>query len=175
MRHYPLRKKESAKVKNAVCLKFGKTLCDYVKEAKRTSVLKFNDTIVVLIDDYPSFITDEYYSELIPTLFLIMKLGSKNFKYVRVDEGAVPHILNGADVMIPGITDYSEFDKGDTLVVKDPKNTVLAVGRAIINSSDLQERRKGKAVKMIHYAGDKLWKALLPYARKALLTGKKEK
>ncbi len=175
MKYYPLRKKESAKVKNVVCLKLGEIVCNYVKEAKKVSVLELDDITIVLINDYPAFITDKNYSELIPTLFLIKRLGPKNFKHVKVDEGAVPHILNGADVMIPGITDFSEFSEGDTLIVMGPKDIILAVGKAIIKSAELQKRKKGKAIKTIHYAGDKIWKALLPQARKVLPINIKEK
>ena len=168
MKHYLMRKRESSKIKNAACLKLGEVVCNYVREVKNVSIIELDDSLVVLVNDFPAFITDKYYSELIPSIFLVKSLGPKNFKYVKVDEGAAPHILNGADVMIPGITEYSEFSKGDTLIVMGPeKDAVLAVGNAFLNSLDLKEVKKGKAVKTIHYAGDKLWKALLPYIKES--------
>ena len=42
---------------------------------------------------------------------------------IIVDMGAVPHIVNGADVMRPGIKEFrGEFDEGDLVVVRDERN-----------------------------------------------------
>ena len=80
---------------------------------------------------------------------------------VLVDMGAIPYVCNGADVMSPGITDIDgEFGEGDLVIVRDERHRkALAVGLALVKSGDMREMPKGKAVKSIHYVGDKLWKA----------------
>ncbi len=79
---------------------------------------------------------------------------------VLVDMGAIPYVCNGADVMSPGIVGIDgEFSKGDLVIVKDERHRKsLAVGVALVKSEDMREMPKGKAVKSIHYVGDKLWK-----------------
>ncbi len=79
---------------------------------------------------------------------------------VLVDMGAIPYVCNGADVMSPGITSIDgEFGKGDLVIVRDERHgKSLAVGVALVPSEEMREMPKGKAVKSIHYVGDKLWK-----------------
>lgn len=82
-------------------------------------------------------------------------------KYVTVDMGAVPFIINGADCMGPGITDADESIKpGDFVWIRDAKNLVpLAVGISERTGEELKNKTAGKAVKSLHYVGDKLWKS----------------
>jgi PUA domain protein len=79
---------------------------------------------------------------------------------VLVDMGAIPYVCNGADVMSPGITNIDgDFSEGDLVIVRDERHRKsLAVGVALAPSGDMREMPKGKAVKSIHYVGDKLWK-----------------
>jgi len=76
-----------------------------------------------------------------------------------VDEGAMPYIMNGADVMKPGIIYADESIKaGDFVyVVVEKKETPLAVGIALVDGKDMVGG-KGKAVKNIHHLKDKIWK-----------------
>lgn len=89
----------------------------------------------------------------------IMKYKPKNM-FVTVDMGAVPFIANGADVMGPGIVnaDYN-IKKGDMVWIRDIKNKApLAIGFSLRSAADLVNRTGGKAVKNIHYVGDRLWR-----------------
>ena len=81
-------------------------------------------------------------------------------KYVTVDMGAVPFVTNGADVMGPGITDAEDsIQEGDMVWIRDVKNLVpLAIGIALRPAAELKSKAGGKAIKSLHYAGDKLWK-----------------
>lgn len=82
-------------------------------------------------------------------------------RFVTVDMGAVPYISNGADVMGPGITDADqEINEGDMVWIRDVKNSApLGVGVALRSASAISAREPGKAVRTIHYIGDKLWKS----------------
>ncbi|MEM1943290.1 MAG: PUA domain-containing protein [Candidatus Caldarchaeum sp.] len=78
---------------------------------------------------------------------------------VWVDRGAVPRIASGADVMRPGITRMDEFKQGELVVVRDDTHSQpLAVGSALINSSEAAEASRGRVVKNIHHVDDAAWK-----------------
>ena len=80
--------------------------------------------------------------------------------FVTVDMGAIKFVINGADVMGPGIVDAdSGINAGDFVWVRDEKNKKpLAVGRALISGTEMKEKKPGKAIKSILFVGDKLWK-----------------
>jgi PUA domain protein len=80
-------------------------------------------------------------------------------RYVTVDMGAVSFVCNGADVMSPGIVEADPaIDEGDLVWIRDEKNMKpLAIGMALVKGTDMAGGGKGKAVKSIHYVGDKLW------------------
>lgn len=79
---------------------------------------------------------------------------------VTIDMGAVPYVANGADVMGPGIIDAdSKIREGSMVWIRDVKNkTPLAIGVATRSSDSMLLKNKGKAVKILHSVGDKLWK-----------------
>jgi PUA-domain protein len=165
MRFYPLRKKELSEIKDKACRNYP-TLCEYLDSVKKAYMIEEGDLYILVLESDPAFITDKYRSELIPTILLVKRFGMNAFPYVVVDKGAVPHILNGADVMIPGIKELSDFNIGDTVAVWNiEKNAVLAVGKALMKSSDIKLNKKGKAIKTLHYAGDKIWKTMLDFLK----------
>ena len=79
---------------------------------------------------------------------------------VTVDMGAVPFVINGADIMGPGITDADpDIQEGDLVWIRDVKNgQPLAIGMALRSGEALASKQPGKAIKSIHFVGDKLWK-----------------
>ncbi len=81
-------------------------------------------------------------------------------KYVTVDMGAVPYVANGADIMGPGITEADPgIQEGDLVWIRDVKNLVpLAIGISLRSGPEMAEKAGGKAIKSLHYVGDKLWK-----------------
>ncbi len=81
------------------------------------------------------------------------------FPVAMVDEGAIKFILNGADVMRPGIRKFDDWGSaGRTIVVREEKKgRAIAVASAIVSSSEAKEMAKGNCLKNLHYAGDKYW------------------
>lgn len=79
---------------------------------------------------------------------------------VVVDMGAVPYIVNGADVMAPGIktVDGEAVVGGVVVVVEERYGKPLAVGTLLMEPREILEKKKGKAVKNLHHVGDDLWK-----------------
>ena len=80
--------------------------------------------------------------------------------FVTVDMGAIKFVINGADVMGPGIVDADgDIQIGDFVWVRDEKNKKpLAVGRALTSGTEMKGKKPGKAIKSILFVGDKLWK-----------------
>jgi malignant T-cell-amplified sequence len=82
----------------------------------------------------------------------------KKFPYIMVDMGAVKFMCNGANAMRPGITRYSEFEKGQLVcIVEESQKKYLAVGRSCVSSSEMGKLSKGEIVKNLHYVSDKYW------------------
>ena len=81
---------------------------------------------------------------------------------IIVDMGAVPHIVNGADVMRPGIKEFrGEFNEGDLVVVRDERNLKpLAVAIALVGLEECKAMERGKVAKNIHHVNDKIWKLM---------------
>lgn len=110
---------------------------------------------LILIDGKPAFFyVDE---KLVPTLQLL--LTTMFLPQVVVDMPAVKFMVNGADVMRPGIVGMGEFNLGDVVVVVDENNKKpLCVCKALYGSVEMQGMEKGKVLKSLHYVGDEIWK-----------------
>ncbi|MFO7618069.1 MAG: RNA-binding protein [Thermoplasmata archaeon] len=80
-------------------------------------------------------------------------------RYVTVDMGAVKFLANGADVMAPGVVEADpDIKAGDGIWVRDQNNKrPLLVGIALMDGPKMVAEKGGKAVKTIHYVGDKIW------------------
>jgi len=78
---------------------------------------------------------------------------------IVVDSGAVAFMVNGADVMRPGIVSVSRdvVAGGPALVVDERHGKPLAVVIALYDANDILAMEKGKAAKNIHHVGDEIW------------------
>lgn len=92
-------------------------------------------------------------------------LGSQDalslFPSASVDEGAIRFLLNGADVMRPGVKSYDEWgNEGTTVVVREEKkNRAIVVGVSLVPSQDMGTISKGTCLKNVHHLGDEYWNA----------------
>ena len=132
---------------------FGDTIEELANSKFETALIDtFN---VILIDGkLLLFSTD---GEYFPTVRGALELGLAKH-VVIVDAGAVRFVVNGADIMCPGIVnaDY-EIKVGDLVIIKEETHEKpLAIGRALISGEDMAGD-SGKAIKSLHYVGDKLW------------------
>ena len=78
---------------------------------------------------------------------------------VVVDAGAIPYVVNGADVMRPGIVSVSDDVKADSPVqiVDERHGKPLAIGIALFDAPDIRARTSGKMCKNFHHVGDEIW------------------
>lgn len=130
---------------------------DAVKQLEKSKfeTANIDDLSLVLVDGKPLlFQINGFY---FPTVKGVLNLGlTKNV--VKVDSGAVRFVVNGADIMCPGIVaadpDIGENDP--VIIIEEAHGKPLAIGTALMPGADMLGN-KGKAVKSIHYVGDKLW------------------
>jgi malignant T-cell-amplified sequence len=82
----------------------------------------------------------------------------EKFPNVMVDMGAIKFMCSGANVMRPGIKKYTEFSEGDIVcIIEESQCKFLAVGKAMVDSTELENMSKGEIVKNLHYISDKYW------------------
>ena len=82
----------------------------------------------------------------------------KKFPNVTVDMGAVKFMCKGANLMRPGIREFSNFEKNALVcIVEESQHKFLAVGKSVVSSIDLEEMEKGEVLKNLHYISDKFW------------------
>lgn len=83
---------------------------------------------------------------------------------LRVDRGAIKHVVNGAHVMVPGLRSTravleDEVKKGTVVAVyAESKEHALAVGIAQMSTDDIRIIDKGVAIDNFHHVSDDLWK-----------------
>jgi PUA domain protein len=78
---------------------------------------------------------------------------------VVVDAGAIPYVINGADVMRPGIVAVSDDVKAmkPVQIVDERHGKPLAIGIALLDAPDIRSSSTGKMVKRFHHVGDEIW------------------
>ncbi len=82
----------------------------------------------------------------------------KRFPAVTVDMGAVKFMCKGANLMRPGIKEFTEFKKDNLVcIVEESQHKFLAVGKAMVDSSELESMEKGEIIENIHYISDRFW------------------
>ncbi len=97
-------------------------------------------------------INDEYLPFLSETETL------EKFPSVMVDMGAVKFMCKGANLMRPGIKKFTEFEKDKLVcIIEESQHKFLAVGKAMVSSSELENMEKGEVIKNMHYISDKFW------------------
>lgn len=129
-------------------------------EFKRVErVVEKNYPEILIVDRIPAFFI--YEGKYYPLLVFLLAKGVNWMPRVMVDMGAVKPLMRGADIMAPGVRDViGVFNIGDPVAVIDEKyKKPFVIGKALVNSNDLITRKivKGKVIKNIHRAGDKLW------------------
>jgi PUA domain protein len=78
---------------------------------------------------------------------------------VTVDAGAIPYVVNGADIMRPGIVAVTDDVKAGcpVQIVDERHGKPLAIGIALFDAPDLRASTAGKMVKKFHHVGDEIW------------------
>lgn len=78
---------------------------------------------------------------------------------VTVDQGAVSFVVNGADIMRPGVVSWdSDIRKGDHVIIREETHgKAIAVGTSLWDGEEFESNTTGKCVKSLYYVGDDVW------------------
>ena len=78
---------------------------------------------------------------------------------IRVDMGAISFVVNGADIMRPGVVEVTpDVTAGKPVQIVDERHgKPLALGIALFDAADLLAQEKGKIARTWHYVGDDIW------------------
>jgi len=93
-----------------------------------------------------------------PTLRALLR-GIIHVPQVTVDMGAVRYVVNGADIMRPGITQIDDdvSENGIVAIVDERHGKPLAVGISKLSATELREASSGKVIISVHHVNDPLW------------------
>lgn len=101
---------------------------------------------------------------VLPTLKLVHQYPQLKFTSVTVDNGAIPFVLGGANIMCPGLTNkggvmpVEELEKGAGVVIyAEGKEYALAIGTMKMSSLQVRSKNKGIGIEVAHYLGDGLY------------------
>ncbi|WP_406656840.1 RNA-binding protein [Methanolobus sp. ZRKC2] len=148
-----IRKSDKIKLLKELKSSFGDVV-DTFSDRKFETAIADDIPIVMIEGDVLLFKTGDVY---FPTVKGVLQLGLKK-NVVVVDAGAVRFVVNGADVMCPGIVSADDdIGAGDPVIItEETHGKPLAVGTALIPGPQMKAS-SGKAIKSVHYVGDKLW------------------
>lgn len=123
---------------------------------KKSSV--FEKDGLLFIQKKPFFFSKD--AKWFPTLHLLLDRPNL-LPSVTVDKGAIRFVVNGADIMRPGITAAQSAQKGDVVVIVDETlGKPIAVGELLVSSEELLASDSGKVVKNLHRIGDEIWSSV---------------
>lgn len=96
--------------------------------------------------------------KLLPTLHALLR-GVITVPTVTVDMGAVRFVVNGADIMRPGITKIEDgIAAGSVVAIVDERHgKPLAVGISKMSTEELRAASEGKVIMSKHHVNDALW------------------
>jgi len=143
-------------------------LVDEVRSAEALEVVKTRMGFeLYLTDGNALFFRLKSDERLYPTLIALLLHKGEVIPSVTVDEGAIPHIKRGADVMRPGIVKVEgKFGEGDVVAVKECKyGKPIALGTALASSEDLAKMKRGRVIKNLHHLEDDIWDVALKVSR----------
>jgi PUA domain protein len=150
-KRYHLKKKKLKKIKEDLGV-----YADLLPPKSQVEMLETDVEDIILVDGEPVIMILE--EKPYPALKGAMKRSLESY-YVVVDMGAVKFVAKGADIMSPGIVEADpNIREGDVVVVVEEKhNKPLAIGKSLISGEEMVANQQGKAIKTIHFVGDKIW------------------
>jgi len=152
MRSYTLSKKKGNQIVEEIKRLWPN---NPIYNAKNIRIIEIDSEDSILIGK--EFVSVKVGKYIIP--FLGMEQNLDSFTRIIVDKGAVQYVCRGAKIMRPGIIKWEgEFKMGDIVIVEESKyGKRLAIGIALLDSSELPNTSRGAILNNLHYIGDKFW------------------
>jgi len=131
----------------------------FPRERRKTAFLTYY--ILFAKDGEPVFF-EHRDGPVLPTLRFVHQY-PELFTTYTVDEGAIPYILGGANIMCPGLTNEqslmpTDLEEGSAIVINcHGKEHAIAVGSMSMCTEDIRTKNKGIAITVDHALGDGLF------------------
>ena len=158
-KRHALRKSDANRLKERLYAEIGTDAEQYLMHAIEIAETN-SDTKIYLVDKKPFLL--EMNEVIFPTLYgaLAFPMAARQ---VIVDMGAVSFVVNGADIMRPGVVSVTHDVEQDhpVVIVDERHKKPLAIGTALYNAEELLAQNSGKVVKTWHYVGDDIWNLTL--------------
>lgn len=154
-RRHSIRKSQISEIVNRLREEIGEGADLFT--GKMIEVIETNqDLQLFLVDKEPLLIEKD--GILFPSLRGALTRAFPQRRIV-VDMGAVSYVVNGADIMRPGVVDTSpDVEAGKPVQIVDERHgKPLALGIALFNAEDLLAQEKGKVARTWHHVGDDIW------------------
>ncbi|WKX95541.1 hypothetical protein Q1695_012197 [Nippostrongylus brasiliensis] len=130
-------------------------------------VVTFNGATlnVYTVDKEPMFFDFDAEGVLFPTVYCTGHALS-SFPLLLTHEAVLPHLENGADLMLPGVIrkelPMPQFNRGDVVVIAvssgDQVIGPMAIGAALMSSQEMVANKfEGRGVQVLHVFRDFLW------------------
>ncbi|MCK5282906.1 MAG: DUF1947 domain-containing protein [Nanoarchaeota archaeon] len=150
MKHKTLSNKEKREINDVIR--------KYNFEFSKGDIVEFIETDYNVLKSNNEVLFFYLENDIYPSLKFVLK-HPDCLKKIVVDMGAVKFVVNGADIMRPGVVDIdNDIKENEVILVVDIDNKKpLAIGNALMNSGDMRNMDSGKVIKNIHYVGDKIW------------------
>jgi len=153
------KKKEiSSKREDAALEEIEENFPELVSITKKELLFRVYDDENEFLASKDELLFFQYEGRFLPTLQLLRKMEVTqliSFPKVKVDAGAVQHMISGADVFAPGITDHDTFKKGDIVLVINPASQILCIGEAVTSSSAIED--SGTVIHNVHHLTDDIF------------------
>ena len=133
------------------CFDFGIKLGTqaHMIQLVRSKVAMFDDkswhTLHKLKDSYDVY--KQGNEKYIRKIILPIEKAVEHLSKIWVFDSAVSTLCHGADLSIPGISKYNNFDKDDDIAVMTLKNELICLGKSLVNHEFIKDNDKGKIVK----------------------------
>jgi len=117
----------------------------HLQELRRTKSGSFSEESAITLQTLFSSLNNE---EKMREVILPMESIVESIGKVVISDSAIENICNGAPLAIGGIVRLEDsINKGDWIAMLSLKGELVAIGKAILNSKEIQEKNKGLAVK----------------------------
>ena len=154
-RRHPIRKSQVADIIGSLREEIGPSAELY--NAKTIEILETGTQLHIYLVDKEPFLLEKD-GILFPSLRGALARPFPERRIV-VDMGAISFVVNGADIMRPGVKSISPDVKAGrpVQIVDERHGKPLALGIALFDAEELLAQEKGKVIRTFHHVGDEIW------------------
>lgn len=154
-KRHPIGKGDTARLLSLLTEQIGDAASLFVSQ--RVEIVETSGDLVLYLADKKPLIM-KYRGIIFPTLHgaLAHPFAARR---VTVDSGAVRFVVNGADIMRPGVVSVTDDIVPDmpVQITEERHGKPIAIGIALFAADEIRDRSGGKVCRNIHHIGDEIW------------------